>query len=81
MAHVALPLLPREALSDSLGTGGGSQPLALQVAFTLTISVLGNLSKTGVCLSKAELGRQGRALPCWNAKGCPRRVVQPHPYT
>lgn len=82
VAHFALPLLLlRETLSDSLGTGGGSQPPALRVAFTLAISVLGNLSKTGVCLSKTELGMQGRALSCCNAKGCPGRVVQPHPYT
>lgn len=82
MAHVALSLfLPKEALSDSLGTEEESQPPAFWLAFTLTINVLGNLSKTGVCLSKTELGRQGRALSCSNAKGCPKRVVQPHPYT
>jgi len=37
-------------------------------------------ARTSVFPSKTELGRQGRALCCRNARGYPRRVVQPHPY-
>lgn len=82
MAHVALSLLlPKEILSDSLGTEEESQPPAFWLAFTLTVNVLGNLSKTGVYSGKTELGRQGRALPCSDSNGYPRRVVKPHPYT
>lgn len=63
MSNVVLPLfLPRETSQTASALRGWSQPPALQVALTLTISVLGNLSKRFAGAKQNGGGEAGTVL-------------------